>query len=114
MNPVHININRIEFAITNACSGKCKHCSAAVSETATATIHSFYPRLVDTQKAKSLPDVSLGDNFEAWMFGGRLKEISPQGYLGSPANYESANVFQNIEDYAQRISEAIISRLNRN
>ena len=80
----------------------------------TATIHSFYPRLVDTQKAKSLPDVSLGDNFEAWMFGGQLKELSPQGYLGSPASYESANIFQNIEDYALRISEAIISRLNRN
>ena len=38
MNPVHININRIEFAVTNACSGKCKHCSAAVSETASGSV----------------------------------------------------------------------------
>jgi hypothetical protein len=30
---VHIDVKRIEFAITNACSGKCKHCSATVSET---------------------------------------------------------------------------------
>ena len=80
----------------------------------TATINTFYPHLVDTQKAKLLPDVSLGDNFEAWMFGGQLKQLSPQGYLGSPANYESADIQKNIEDNAHRISEAIITRLNRN
>ena len=53
----------------------------------TATINAFYPHMVDTETAKSLPDVSLGDKFEAWMFGGRLKQISPQGYLRSPASY---------------------------
>ena len=30
MNP-YINLNRIEFGITNACSGKCKHCSIGES-----------------------------------------------------------------------------------
>ena len=79
----------------------------------TATINTFYPHLVDTQIAKSLPDVSLGDNFEAWMFGGQLKQLSPQGYLGSPASYESADIQKNIEDNAHRISEAIIARLKR-
>ena len=48
------------------------------------------------------------------MFGGQLKKISPQGYIGSPATYESVNISQNVEDYAHRISEAIIDRLNRN
>lgn len=80
----------------------------------TATINTFYPHLVDTEKAKSLPNVSLGDKFEAWMFDGQLKQISPQGYLGSPANYESVDIEKNVEDYAQRISDAIITRINRN
>ena len=79
----------------------------------TATINKFYPHLVDTEKAKSLPPVGFRNGFEEWMFGGKLKEISPQGYLGSPAFYESVDIDKNIEDYAQRISEAIIIRLNR-
>ena len=29
-----------------------------------ATINTFYPHLVDADKANSLPDISLGDNFE--------------------------------------------------
>ncbi len=77
----------------------------------TATINAFYPGLVDTEKAKNLPDVALGDNFEAWMFGGQLKQLSPQGYLGSPANYGNINISQYIEDCAYRISEAILVRL---
>ena len=80
----------------------------------TATINTFYPHLVDTEKAKSLPDVSLGDKWEAWMFGGQLKQISPQGYLGSPSCYDSVDIPQNMEDNAQRITDAIIIRLNRN
>ena len=27
MNKYLINLNKIEFVITNACTGKCKHCS---------------------------------------------------------------------------------------
>ena len=77
----------------------------------TATINKFYPHLVDTEKAKSLPDVSLGDKWEAWMFAGQLKQISPEGYLGSPANYECVDINKNVEDNAQRISEAILRRL---
>jgi len=81
----------------------------------TATINAYYPHLVDTAKAKSLPDVSLGSyGFEAWMFGNQLKQISPQGYLGSPASYESVDIVKNIEDNAQRISEAILMRIRSN
>lgn len=79
----------------------------------TATINMFYPDLVDTEKAKSLPDVLLSDKWEAWMFGGQLKQISPQGYLGSPASYESVDITKNIEDNAKRISNAIIMRINQ-
>lgn len=79
----------------------------------TAIIHAFYPNLVDTEIAKSLPDVALGDNFEAWMFGGQLKQLSPQGYLGSPSNYGSVNINQHVEDYAIRITEAILLRIKQ-
>ncbi|MCL2866897.1 MAG: creatininase family protein [Clostridia bacterium] len=79
----------------------------------TAAINQYYPSLADTQKAKSLPDVSLGDNFEAWMFGSKLKQLSPLGYIGSPSSYESVDILKHTEDTAHRLSEAIIARLNR-
>jgi creatinine amidohydrolase len=79
----------------------------------TANINAFYPNLADTEESKVLPDVVIGDNFEAWMFGGQLKQLSPQGYLGSPANYGSVNVNQSVEDYANRISEAILLRIKQ-
>jgi creatinine amidohydrolase len=80
----------------------------------TGTINTYYPHLVDTEIAKLLPDVALGDQFEAWMFGGQLKQISPQGYLGSPSCYDSINIPSNVEDNAHRITDAILTRLNRN
>ncbi len=80
----------------------------------TATINAFYPHLVDAEIAKSQPDVALGDHFEAWMFGGQLKQLSPQGYIGSPANYVKVNAARNIDNNAQRIFEAILKRLNKN
>ena len=79
----------------------------------TATINEFYPRLADTEKAKSLPDVPLPDDkFEAWMFGNELKQLSPMGYLGSPSSFEGVDVARNVEDYANRISEGIMKRID--
>jgi creatinine amidohydrolase len=100
ISPQEINVSSAEAADVHA------------GDIETATINRFYPHLVDTEKAKSLPGVSLGDRFEAWMFGGKLKEISPQGYLGSPASYDSVDIEKNVEDFAQRISDGIIARLN--
>ena len=81
----------------------------------TAIIHAHYSHLVDTEKAKTLPDVPLPDDkWEAWMFGTQLKQISPQGYLGSPSSYESFDVSGYIEDYVQRTSDAILKRINKN
>jgi len=79
----------------------------------TAIINAHYPHLVDRQIAKALPDAALGDQFEAWMFGNQLKQISPQGYMGSPRSYESVNAAQYIKDSAHRISQAILARLNK-
>lgn len=78
----------------------------------TAVIHEFYPGLVDTDKAKSLPPVTLDEgNTGAWLFGGHIKELSAQGYLGSPADFEKVEVQKNIDDYADRITEAILRRV---
>jgi creatinine amidohydrolase len=80
----------------------------------TATINAYYPHLVDVEKAKSLPDVPLGDDQgEKWLFGGHTKELSPEGYLGAPAYYDRVDVKRNINDYAIRITEAILNRIEK-
>lgn len=78
----------------------------------TALIHEFYPNLVDVEKAKSLIPVPLTEgSTEAWLFGGHIKELSLHGYIGSPADYDTVEVQKNVEDYASRISEAILNRI---
>lgn len=78
----------------------------------TAMIYEFYPTLVDVEKAKSLPPVTLDDSCGvAWLFGGHIKELSAEGYLGSPADFQNVEVEKNVEDYAYRISEAILRRI---
>jgi creatinine amidohydrolase len=78
----------------------------------TAMIYEFYPSLVDVNKAKSLSPITLDDSKgEEWLFGGHIKELSHQGYLGSPADFEGVDVQKNVDDYACRISEAILSRI---
>lgn len=78
----------------------------------TAMIYEFYPTLVDVEKAKSLPPINLDDGSgEAWLFGGHIKELSSQGYLGSPSDFENVDVQKNVDDYAYRISEAILKRI---
>lgn len=77
----------------------------------TAMIHAFYPTLVDVDKAKSLPATTLNDaKVGEWLFGGHIKDLSPQGYIGSPADFEQVDVQKNVDDYAFRISEAILGR----
>lgn len=78
----------------------------------TAMIHEFYPDLVDTEKAKSLPPVALGDDkIMTWLFGGHTEELSPQGYVGSPADYESVDLVKHLEDVADRYSKKILMYL---
>ena len=113
----HLGLNSAEPFFYNIKPQEIKVSEAKVSDVhagdiETATVYQYYPHLVDTEMAKSLPDVSLGDNFEAWMFGGQLKKISPLGYLGSPASYETVDIRKNIEDNAKRITSAIITRLS--
>jgi creatinine amidohydrolase len=75
----------------------------------TATMHHFYPQLTDTQRAKTLPPVELGDDkIWTWLLGGQTEQLSPEGYLGAPADYETVQVIKNVEDIAFRVSEAVL------
>lgn len=78
----------------------------------TAAMSTFYPHLTDTEKAKALPPVTLGDDkIWTWLLGGHTKELSSEGYLGAPADFESVEVLDNFHDIALRVSEAILERI---
>jgi creatinine amidohydrolase len=75
----------------------------------TAMMHAYYPELTDPERAKALPAVALPpEQGEAWLFGGHIKELSQEGYLGAPAYYDQFDVIGHTEDCAYRISEAIL------
>ena len=77
----------------------------------TATMSQFYPQLTGTENAKSLPPVGLDDEkIWTWLLGGHTKSLSPDGYVGAPAEFESVDIMNHINDTAARISEAIIER----
>ncbi|MBI4928936.1 MAG: creatininase family protein [Anaerolineae bacterium] len=76
----------------------------------TATMHHHYPHLVDVEKAKILPPVTLDDDrIMTWLFGGHTKSLSADGYLGAPAAFDRVEVLRNINDIAERVSEAILA-----
>jgi creatinine amidohydrolase/Fe(II)-dependent formamide hydrolase-like protein len=75
----------------------------------TASMNRFFPHITDTEKAKSLPPVAVGeDKIMTWLFGGHTKELSPEGYLGAPADFESVDVLSYFQDIANRVSESIL------
>jgi len=79
----------------------------------TATMHHFYPHLTDVERAQSLPPVELGDDkIWTWLLGGHTESLSPNGYLGAPADYEGVEVIHNINDIADRVSEAILKHMS--
>ncbi len=78
----------------------------------TAMILHHYPHLVDVEKANALPPVPLdGRQGMDWLNGGHIHTLSPDGYIGAPAAHESAAVVENLNDYADRITRAILARL---
>lgn len=76
----------------------------------TATMAKFYPSITDVEKAKTLEPVSIDDELiMKWLFGGFTKELSPNGYLGAPSDFESVDVEQCFRDVAERLSAAILN-----
>jgi len=77
----------------------------------TATIHHFYPALADAEKARSLPPVQLGEEkIWPWLLGGQAKDLSPNGYVGAPADFEQVDVQRNITAIAAMVADAIVAR----
>ena len=49
-----------------------------------------------------------------WLLGGKTKDMSPEGYLGSPREYKSVKVLENMNDYAERFTQSILQKLKTN
>jgi creatinine amidohydrolase len=78
----------------------------------TALIARHYPGLADTELALTLPPVTLpGERAMEWLLGGRASELSPEGYLGDPADYAAVRIDDYVADHASRIVSAIKSKL---
>jgi creatinine amidohydrolase len=78
----------------------------------TSIINSRFPDYVHQDIAKALPATKLeNDKIIEWMFGGKTKELSPNGYLGNPKAYEAVEVEKHIEDYTERIIKGIIEKI---
>ncbi len=78
----------------------------------TATIHTFYPGLARVEIAEQLPPCSVADDhIMDWLLGSKAQEISPAGYLGSPRDYKSVKVQENMNDYAERFTQGILQKL---
>ncbi len=78
----------------------------------TATIHHYCPGLADIETAQSLPPLSLGDDrIMTWLFGGHTAELSPDGYLGAPADFGAVDIEALMHDTAKRLAEAFLREL---
>ncbi|MBN2086686.1 MAG: creatininase family protein [Anaerolineales bacterium] len=81
----------------------------------TATMKKYFPEFTDDKLADTLPPISLAeDQIMKWLLGGCTKQLSENGYLGSPSEYANVDVERNISDIAARITDSIIIHMKRN
>lgn len=77
----------------------------------TAIINKYYPECVDTTVAKGLPAVAIESEKEMeWILGGKTKDMSPNGYAGNPAAYDTVKIDEHIADTANRYMKAILDK----
>jgi len=81
----------------------------------TGIMHRYFPRSVDIELAKTLKSTDLGfDDLMIWRDGGSdARGITPLGYFGDPASFDTKEAKENIENHAKEIAELIASFLNR-
>jgi creatinine amidohydrolase len=80
----------------------------------TATLQAFYPSLARVEIAEQLAPRSVADeSIMDWLLGGKTKDLSPDGYLGNPSAYRSVKTLENMTDYAERFTQAILQKLNQ-
>lgn len=100
VEPQSVRINTSEYADVHG------------GDIETAVMYNLYPHLTDVKKAKSLKPVSLGeDKIMTWLLGGNTKNLSHQGYLGAPADYEGVEVPDYFNDIASRIYQSILKSI---
>ena len=88
-----------------------KYTDVHAGDIETATMGHFYPQLTSIENAKSLPPVGLdSEKIWTWLLGGHTQSLSPDGYVGAPADFEGVDILNHIKDTANRVSEAIIER----
>jgi creatinine amidohydrolase len=81
----------------------------------TATMNKYYPEITDINEASNLPPITIAEDLiMKWLLGGYTKELSENGYLGSPSEYINVDVERNINDIAERITDAIKLHMKRN
>jgi hypothetical protein len=49
-----------------------------------------------------------------WLLGGKTQDMSPEGYLGNPREYNRVKVLENVNDYAERFTQGILQKLTAN
>lgn len=77
----------------------------------TAVMNYIQPKLVDTEKAKTLKSAALTDEgLKKWLEGGEItKEVVPLGYAGNPAGYEA--VSKHVEEMLKLQASDIAKRI---
>jgi creatinine amidohydrolase len=81
----------------------------------TAIIQKFFPNNVDIGLAHKLPNTQMeNEKIMEWIWGGKTKELSENGYLGAPSNWENVDVDAHIDDVAERLKDSIIKHLSKN
>lgn len=89
-----------------------KYADIHAGSTETAYMHKYHSELVDIEKAKTLIPIELdNDNLTRWIDGNETINLSPDGYLGAPADYIVVDAETNYNDTAKRIAEAILGRI---
>ena len=80
--------------------------------TETAAMYKYHSELVDIEKANDLIPIILdGDNLSRWIDGSETINLTPEGYLGAPADFKYVDAETDYNDTAKRIAEAILGRI---
>ncbi len=91
---------------------KLKYADIHAGASETAKMYKYHSEMVDIYKAKKLPSTILdGNDLLKWIDGSKTRTLTPDGYVGAPADYVYVDAESDYQDTANRIAKAIISRI---
>jgi len=113
----YINVNRIEFVVTNKCSGKCKHCSAKLSSKKESINAEIAIKVInDLCKNYSINSIMTFGG-EPLLYAGTVCQIQKTAYENNVKNrelitngYFSKNI-DKIKDTAKKLYESNITKI---